>query len=331
VNVADLLDLPPFPVTRMHLRIRIDRDFDLPPYAATRLRGTLGDALRQRECLTGAPTCPGCPVAAECVFGRLWEGMLPPDAQRPERFAQPPSPYLVTAPFRAQPWRLRATDSFSWELTLLGGEALDVWPAWVLAARQASIRGLGRHVGLDAAHLERVCPMDDDLEPDTDHPLFLADRGILADHPPRVVDLAALPVPQGPDLRVVFTTPLVLRSGGRILHHFDPAALTDRMRERVMRLYDVWSPHTVRLRRDDFTEDAAAVRVTRSHLQPLRFTRRSIRQPDDIPVEGITGAVEVTGVSPRLAALWSLARWTHCGKNTNFGFGEVLLTPPAHP
>jgi hypothetical protein len=45
--------------------------------ACTVVRGLIGQRLWDLRCMTGAPTCSGCPVAAACDYGRIFEGGSP--------------------------------------------------------------------------------------------------------------------------------------------------------------------------------------------------------------------------------------------------------------
>jgi hypothetical protein len=77
------------PIARYRFAFRMQDDLRLPQYAGSLLRGQFGAALRRTACLTGAPTCKGCPLLATCPYPEIFEAP-PPGAHRLQRFSQVP-------------------------------------------------------------------------------------------------------------------------------------------------------------------------------------------------------------------------------------------------
>ncbi len=68
-----------------------------PHFAGSTLRGAFGRALRQAACLTGQPTCNGCPLRASCAYGVVFDPAAPTQPIHPS-FQDGLPRYLVQPP-----------------------------------------------------------------------------------------------------------------------------------------------------------------------------------------------------------------------------------------
>lgn len=68
-----LAALSALPVHELSLTLSPLRPGALPEPLLIVIRSLVGEALRARRCLTGAPRCEGCPEAAQCDFDRVFE------------------------------------------------------------------------------------------------------------------------------------------------------------------------------------------------------------------------------------------------------------------
>src|SRR5882724_9600812 len=59
------------PLIEIALDVTIRTSVSVNSPACAVVRGLIGQRLRDLRCLTGAPTCSGCPVAAACDYGRI--------------------------------------------------------------------------------------------------------------------------------------------------------------------------------------------------------------------------------------------------------------------
>ena len=129
------------PVARYRLRFRMQADLMLPEYSGSLLRGQFGDALRRTACMTGAKTCPGCPLLRTCPYPAIFEAPAP-DLQQAKKFSQVPNPYVIEPPaFGTR--RVAAGDVLQFGIVLVG-RALDQLPLIVFAMERAFGRGIGR-------------------------------------------------------------------------------------------------------------------------------------------------------------------------------------------
>lgn len=316
------------PVSRLYFELRANRLFDLPPYAATTLRGALGTALRARTCQTGAPVCDGCAVANQCVYGTVWDGALPDGVQLPRRM-DPQAPYVVNAPFQYRPYSLRPGETFVFDVTLIGS-ARRHWRDVIMAARDASVRGLGRSSGAESVVLQWVWA----AQPDSDEPysLYREEKGMRPDAMVPAFELPALNEPLDVDgrpvsIRLLLLTPLVLVREREVLQHFDPVTFTKRLKARVEMLARITTDFQGEIPAQPWLDYAEAVTTGEQFLEDTRFERHSRRQENAIPMQGIIGDLLLHHVHPELLRLWRAAEWIHCGKQAAFGFGAIRILP----
>lgn len=129
------------PIARYRFIFRMQEDLRLPEYAGSLLRGQFGAALRRTACVTGAPTCKGCPLLATCPYPEIFE-MPPPAEHRLQQFSQVPNPYVIEPPrfgTRAVP----AGKNLEFDMVLVG-RALGKLALIVHAFQRALGHGLGR-------------------------------------------------------------------------------------------------------------------------------------------------------------------------------------------
>jgi hypothetical protein len=65
------------PLMEIALDVTIRTPVSVSSPACAVVRGLIGQRLRDLRCLTGASTCSGCPVAAACDYGRIFDGGSP--------------------------------------------------------------------------------------------------------------------------------------------------------------------------------------------------------------------------------------------------------------
>lgn len=329
------LEVPRIPMQILHVRARATRDSPTPPYLGTTLRGALGQALRAISCTTGEPTCTGCPRAAQCGYGVIWEGSGAADLGELARGADAPKPYVLSwdRPAR-RPDRLKRGDSLRFRVTLLGRTEQWVAPV-VLAIRNALAFGLGP--ARAPFSLERVVvagPQDE-----LDHP---SGRAIPVWAEDTLVPWHALPSQTlwslaqrqaeklGDKIALRFETPLWVTVGDRRMDIPNLPLIVQRLAERVERLRRAWSP--------DAADRSAALDwqtlVRLAHDVPIiavdthlhRFERQSRRSDEPVPMSGLVGTMKLGVVPAPLVRLLAAGTLIHVGKQATFGFGRLGLS-----
>jgi hypothetical protein len=263
----------------------------LPEPLLVVVRGLLGEALRARRCLTGAPRCEGCSDAPQCDFDRVFE--------RDDGAGQRPFWLRGLHAGRA----LEGDQTLQVTLSVVDRERA-LLPDFLAALRHA-LGAIGDRdaplnvLGIPSRAVTTLVPTASTeasvsaicIESLT--PLLL--RGDET--------LAAELCPGAPIVG------LLLRAGIRRLAAMRRAAAPDVVVPKVL-----WPPLTGLHVRDDA-------------LRPWRATRNAIAQQRRQLLEGFVGEVTVVGegLDVILPLLRVLER-TNVGRKTAFGFGEVRVT-----
>ena len=118
-----------------------------PSFAGAAWRGAMGAALRGAACTTGAPTCDGCPIAADCDYGYVFETPVPEGARRLRMYPHAPHPFVlrVLSPTDEEgcaPEVYEEGQRTDLEIVLFGRGAESL-PAMVDALARAGERGIG--------------------------------------------------------------------------------------------------------------------------------------------------------------------------------------------
>ncbi len=312
------------PIARYRFTFRMQDDLRLPQYAGSLLRGQFGAALRRTACLTGAPTCKGCPLLATCPYPEIFESP-PPGEHRLQRFSQIPNPYVIEPPrfgTRAVP----AGENLVFDVVLVG-RAVDRLALIVHAFQRALGHGLGRERARGA--LEGLAVQNGECWID----IWDATRGRIGEHDAQLA-IPDLPPSQSATLRI--ETPLRLQHQGHPLPlaRLTPRALVTNLLRRATLLLELHNGNPPLL-------DEPAAKALARHAETLVDERRlrwqdwsrySSRQKQEMTLGGAIGEWTLRGdLAPVLPLLW-VGQWLHAGKNATMGMGRYRLsfdgTPP---
>jgi len=87
------------PVLPLRLDFKLGSDARLPEYLGSLWRSAVGATLRQRVCITGAPTCDGCHLLQRCGYGFLFNTPQPAQVSGlPAQYSKPQVPQPPAAP-----------------------------------------------------------------------------------------------------------------------------------------------------------------------------------------------------------------------------------------
>lgn len=290
-------------------------------FAGNHWRGALGHALRASACLSGAPSCEGCPLRQRCEYAYLFETPAPPEAAKMRRYTEVPHPYVL----RELPAAPAGAD-VALEFTLLGravGRHALVCAALARAAQQPPGIG-GRSLRLlDIQHAPA-----DATPPDQAAWQPLA-QGTL----PRVEPAPwPAPPPAGTRLRIRLLTPLRVKHEGRPV---PPAEFrfADLFGVLLRRLSMLTAFHTDAPLETDFRGlmDTARALPAQADLQWVDLQRHSARQRASMKLGGVVGTLALPAeadLAPFWPCLW-LGQFTHAGAATSMGLGCLRLETEA--
>jgi hypothetical protein len=148
----------PLEVAALDFRFCARQQMRMPGYMGSAWRGGFGRALRRAVCVTGLPTCPGCPFEASCVYPYLFETAPGGEGGILAGYDRVPNPFVL-----APPWDegrlLPVGGETGLRLTLIGRRAVEHAGFAKQAVVEAGLRGLGPDRGaLDLVAVETAAP-----------------------------------------------------------------------------------------------------------------------------------------------------------------------------
>ena len=311
------MSLPPalegLAVTAVRAHCVATTDFRADNYAGFLLRGGFGFYLRELACITQAASCEGCPHQVSCVYRRVFE--TPVDEGRDAILRSgnhAPHPFVLVPEQRCD--RVPRGSGFSLRLMLFG-TARQFLPHFVVTLERMGQSGrFGGRFRIQAA---TAASNPDVVVYDGSTRRFTGADAVVP--PPMSGNLEK-------KMRLSFTTPLRLQTGGR--PNFSPSFvdLTHGLLRRLHFLSVLYGNTDPASRwRQPYMESADRIRVERSEFRPMPMTRFSGRQLRRIPMPCVKGRMEVSGELAELRPLFEHGQWFHIGSGTSMGLGSYRV------
>lgn len=302
------------PVARYRVEATVQKPVLLPDFAGSMLRGVFGHALRALVCVTGKPTCEGCPLRGRCDYSLLFD---PPPISGDRRHVTPPAPMWVEPPpIGAQ--RLRRDDPLNFGFVLFGPARARlgvVAAAW----QRALLLPLGKSRG--SASLDAI----------------RTETGVLVWRHNAIQSQEAgerSPVPPAVprSVRVRLLTPVSIRARGV---HLGPGNFTSLqfLRALARRVVDL---RQLVLHERCTLDVPAMLRQAATWHDNLdigfqSWQRYSNRQQRPMRMGGVIGTLELAG---DMSAWWPWlywGQWLHVGHKAGFGLGRYELQTMEEP
>jgi hypothetical protein len=280
------------------------------------VRGAFGNIFRKLVCVPECRGARGCDVRATCPYARVFE----PQSlygEGPSGFADWPRPFV----FRAAHLDGRAiqpSEHFHFDIHIFDMRD-PALPYFVRAFARLAQEGLGP--GRVSAELTEVDQLDaggERLSRVFDGQQF--HNRALAE--PSRVDLEPGTTPIR-KLRVRFVTPTELKSGHQLADRPVFGILAGRLRDRISTLRELYGAGPLPMDFRAMGERAAAVRLSRCHLQQIDADRVSSRTGRRHPLGGFTGEAEYEGEMAEFVPYLRAGKWTGVGRQTVWGKGEL--------
>jgi hypothetical protein len=296
----------------------------LPAFAGSAVRGALFGAVRDLACVNqAAPSCAACPLHPVCGVSRL----LATVEDDGPRGAEVPRPFVVRPPLDGAR-QVAPGETFRFGITLIGEEALQLFPYVALGLRRMGDLGLGRALPRRGRFtVERVIAVNPFLG--TRQAVLAAgdDLVMLPDAPVTAAQIAAWCAACGAVDRVTvrLRTPLRLVVDGALVKRLTFAALVRRILRRTTDLARSFGGGVPPLDFAAMLAEAETVQTVDDRSQWLDLESRSARQRRNLPIGGLLGAVTFAGeLTPFLPWLvWG--QLLGVGKDVTKGNGVIEI------
>ncbi len=325
---------------RLRVRFRVLRDFRLPAYPGSALRGAWGYALRRVRYDSRRSRCRACPLRFHCQSSRLGQYLFESPADHPFFFERPrylryelrrfPPPYVLEPP----PGGTYRPGKFMEVAWVLVGKAIGCLPLLVcswIGMEQALLGGTSGTVRLEEVlsldPLENASP----AEVLFDGPGKEASGSIqVADWPLIRERAAAWRVQAGEvaEIQLRFLTPVRLKNENRLGEIPDFRLLMRTLLRRIT-LLSVHSPLAEPIDHERLLEASTAVATAASDLRWKDWERYSSRQRQVMRLGGYVGRITYQGPLEEFLPYLLLGSQVHIGKQATFGLGRYRLHDPA--
>ena len=288
----------PFPVQRIRINCVTTRRIDWPHFAGSMLRGSFGHALRRLSCVTGASSCNGCPVRANCPYSIVFEPLPPAQTFAVTHAANTSTPpaYVMEPPVLGAR-TMAMGETLTFHLVLIG-PALE-HQGIILNAVSAALGTLSDMPG--ALRLTRHDVIDTPSESESEFP-----RKTL----------------------LTFSTPLRIQRNGSPIWSGDQLSARDLLMSSVKRVAHVCetllAQHKTSIPFHTLADQASTVEMSHT-LVWHDLARYSGRQRQPIPLGGLVGSVQLVGELAPFAPYLHLCQWLHVGKESAFGLGHYRI------
>ncbi|MCV6588562.1 MAG: CRISPR system precrRNA processing endoribonuclease RAMP protein Cas6 [Marinobacterium sp.] len=306
------------PLNRYRFSARLETPFQPPYLLPSKLRGSLGWALRRLTCELPASrcddNCPCCYDSQRSVYPLIFE----PSRLQPNRRGTVPPGWLFQAVQGTKP--LPAGEYLVFDLTLIG-TLLEQLPLMVAAVERMLQYGLGQQGTKKKARarLMRVTLPD---EPDS--PVIWQPGQPIAPHN-AIVPGWGDDSPQR--LLLTLTSPLALQFRGQPLR---PGQLTapvflNSLLRRTDELGQCWCPGWQPLDIPAFQTAIHSIALQEENCHWLEERRYSHRQQKKLPLAGIQGQLILTGDLHPFMPFLVLGEYINTGRKPAFGLGQYRL------
>lgn len=307
----------------------VDEPLLLPLHKGATLRGSFGQTLKRLVCFHDPATCGARPPACSCPYGLLFSPTIPEGCPRFRAGEEIARPFVIEPPHdEKRQYRPGETVVFN---LLLFGKAGEHLPWFLVTFRELPPLGIPPHRG--RVTLQEVWAVDD-LAGVKQRVYSAADPLVKTASLSLSWEALAATAPRYPTDRLTlrFLENTHLRYLSRSVRQIEFPILVSRLLQRVETLAGLYDdPSDVG---EDWSEAARTLIQASREVSILRdettwnaWKRFSTRQQQEVPMEGVVGAITYAGDLAPFLPLLLVGQYTHVGKGCVFGLGKyVVLT-----
>ncbi len=308
-----------FAVWPYRFRFRALEHVVFPPgKAGNILRGAFGTIFQRMACMPDCSDAQSCAGASSCPYARVFEPRQEwVDTLGPSGVADWPRPFAFRA-VHLDGRRVEPGEEFWFDLVLFD-EPANTLPYFVMTFREVARSGLGP--GRGRAELVGVTGLPGGAA------VFDGNRFHRESIQGLRLDLAAAGEPCG-SVRLRFTTPTELKSGGQPVSRPEFGVLFRRLRDRVSNLRAFYQGGPLEIDFTSLAAEADRTRIVECRLREQVERRWSSRTHQRHPLGGFAGEVEYEGELGPFLGFLRAGEWTGVGRQTVWGKGCFELMPP---
>lgn len=305
-------------VTLFRFQLKAKDPLFLPAYKGSALRGGFGQVFRRIACLGSDRNLGQCLLGARCPYHYIFETPPPANSVVLNKIPTVPQPFVIEPPLSEKRVYERGED-LTFHLILIG-KALDYFPYFIYSFEELGRVGLGRGKGTYTLETVSWCDAADNAVP-----LYTSTNKLLVDsyRPLTIAELSSPTVVS--TLTLTLLTPMRLKYENQLAADCEFHVLFRNLMRRFALLNYFHCDGEFPPDRQDFVEQARAIRTATKNLRWHDWERYSNRTKKRIKLGGLVGEITYCGeLTPFLPCL-RLGMYTHVGKGTTFGLGQYQL------
>ena len=303
---------------KLHFTLVVMEDGQLPRRKASALRGGMGRALLEMNCIRDEH-CDPCDFAEDCLVQRM---MYPEMKIRPEFMTTKDSEGFVIECEDTQEW-FRAGDELKFNL-LLFGRTIVYFNQYLQAFHYFGMQGIGRnHIRFQISGVTNTTG-----ETLVEGASVYKERYkvmTVSDYVSyRLMSADIRKVMEGNRCRLVFQSPLALKYQGEIRKSFLPEALLAAIERRIY-ILNCYEGSSECNKDGKISIDEHLPVMAKERVWPEKVLRYSGTQNSKVTFSGIRGWCDLESIDGTALELLLAGELLHIGKNTSFGFGKYTL------
>ncbi len=327
--------LPTIEYLRLRFHLLAQRDYTLPAWKGSLIRGAFGHALRRTVCtMNSGQHCRDCLLKSQCAYTRLFETFV----------TEPRPPMLKGLLDSPRPFIFEPSDenknyqpgNVLWFDMILIGNIIQYLPYIVFAIYQMGKTGMGRNrYPFDL--MQAFCwqfTLDKKKQKALNNNQSLSWKLIYDGETQRILfqpeTLSLRPsIEEGENFssgKIKFLTQTRLRVNNRLIAAFNFRELVFKMLRRILELAHFYMPgKEINWEFHDLLAAARAIKIVNKNLSWSDLGRYSNRQQTKMKMGGFIGDITVQGNLNPFYDVFRFAEVLHVGKGATFGLGKCLI------
>lgn len=288
----------------------------LNEYHGSMIRGAMGRNLHKMFCYSDQATkCDNCNNHNSCLYVNLFYGIRPLQKNgKLSDMSKVPNPYVIKPLSQGKKVYERG-DYLDFELTLIGDEAINHSPWYLLAIKEiTSFSALGKYYNFKMVEIKNGVTLEGIKFNNLKHPETIPRYSIKS---PKIDFI------NNKTLKMAIKTPLRIQSNGKLVDHLTFDIFIKAALRRLSMLTELYGHSQEENNYRLLIEKSKAIVCVSHHLKWLPLKRYSTFKNEYLSLGGLIGEIEFKG---DFSDYWAILMWIEhlqLGKGTTNGEGWV--------
>jgi hypothetical protein len=281
------------------------------------IRGGFGSTFRRIVCHANCREPDTCDLRNVCPYTAVFHPFVPEDSEKISKNRDIPRPFIIKPPLETKETYFPG-ERLSFDVVLVG-KVRDYLPYFIVAFKELSQGGLGRH----RTQLE-LCAVGHIGSDGIEAPVYTKENNLVRP-PANAISWADLSSPNGADnitgVTLRFLTPTMLKADGVQARQPVFGSVAKRLRDRINALSYFYCGQGLDIGFRAFGDQAEKIKTVADSTRWVESSRYSRRREVTHDLSGFVGEVSFEGDLAPFVPYLKLGEYVHVGKNAVFGNG----------